>query len=355
MSTLKTHRPSNQGQAMAHAGAPVLPLRASRRDCLVLGSLAALQAAVWAPGLAMAQAAAFPSKPMRVVIAFPPGAAHDTLGRTLATEFSKGFAPGSVAENKPGGGTVIATDFVAKSPPDGHTVLVVGFPFPLINSLYPNARIDVTRDFAPIVNVMSSPNALVVRADSPHKSVRDLIAAAKAQPGRISYASTGNGTSPHLGMELLKRTAGVDITHIPYKGSAPALTDLLGGQVDVMFDNLPNAVPHAKAGRLRILAVTSAQRSKLMPDAPTMIEAGVPDYVMDIWFGVAAPAGTPPEALARLNTEINRILALPEVRARFENVGLDLIGGSADSFGRLIASDVAKWARVVREGNIRVE
>ena len=298
-------------------------------------------------------AQAFPSKPMRVIIAFPPGAAHDTLGRILAAEFSKGYAPGSIAENKPGAGTVIATDFVAKSAPDGHTILVVGFPFPLINSMFPDSKLDVTRDFLPVVNIMSSPNALIARADLPHKSLAELLAAAKASPGKITYASVGNGSSPHMGMELLKRMAGVDILNVPYKGSAPARTAMLASEVDIMFDNLPNVVPMVKGGRMRALAVTSAARSPQLPEAPTMAEAGVPGYVMDIWFGVAVPAGTPPQAVASLNREINRIIALPEVKSRLEGMGLDIIGGSAESFGRTIAADVAKWSQVVREAGIK--
>jgi tripartite-type tricarboxylate transporter receptor subunit TctC len=305
-------------------------------------------------GIAFATLAqAFPTKPIRVVIAFPPGAAHDTLGRILATEFSKGFAPASIAENRPGGGTVIATDLVAKSAPDGHTILMVGFPFPLINSMFPDSGIDVLRDFRAVVNVMSSPNALIARADLPHKSLAELLAAAKASPGKITYASVGNGSSPHMGMELLKRIAGVDILNVPYKGSAPARTAMLGGEVDIMFDNLPNVVPMVKGGRMRALAVTSEKRSPLLPEAPTMAEAGVPGYVMDIWFGVAVPAATPPQAVAALNKEINRIIAQPDVKSRLEGMGLDVIGGSAESFGKTIAADVAKWSAVVRDAGIK--
>lgn len=307
----------------------------------ILGALLALSAQ------------AFPTKPVRVVIAFPPGAAHDALGRILASEFSKGFAPGSIAENKPGGSTIIATDFVAKAPPDGHTLLMVGFPFPLINSMLPSSGIDVTRDFVPVINVMSAPNALIARADLPHRSLAELLAAAKASPGKITYASVGNGSSPHMGMELLKRVAGVDILNVPYKGSSPARTAMLGGEVDIMFDNLPNVVSMVKGGRLQALAVTSAKRSRLLPEAPTMSEAGVPGYVMDIWFGVAVRAGTPPQAVDALNKEINRIIGLPEVRARLEGMGVDIVGGSAESFGKTIAADVAKWSQVVRDAGIK--
>lgn len=313
--------------------------------------LLALLFAALLPAAAPAQT--YPSKPIRVVIAFPPGAAHDMLGRILAAEFAKGFAPGSIAENKPGAGTVIATDFVAKQPADGHTILMVGFPFPLINAMFPSSNIDVLRDFVPVVNVMSSPNALIVKGDSPYKTLAELIASAKAYPGKVTYASVGNGSSPHMGMELLKRVAGVDILNVPYKGSAPARTAMLGGEVHVMFDNLPNVVPAAKSGQLRVLAVTSQARSPLMPEAPTMAEAGVQGYVMDIWFGVAVRAGTPPAAVTALNREVNRIISLPDVKERLGKLGLTINGGSADSFAKTVAEDVAKWSAVARDAGIK--
>jgi tripartite-type tricarboxylate transporter receptor subunit TctC len=325
-----------------------------RRAIGALGAWGALGgAAALLPGAAWGQS--FPSKPMRVIVAFPPGASNDLMGRIIASEMSKGFAPNSVVENRPGGGTVIATDLVVKAPPDGHTLLIVSFPFPLINSLYPGSRIDVTRDLLPIATLTTTPNALVVRADSPFKTLRDLIAFAKANPGKLSYASTGNGSSPHLGAELLKRLTGTFSVHIPYRGSAPAVTDLLGGLVDFMFDNLPNSVPHAKAGRMRVLAVTSAKRSPSMPDVPTMAEAGVPGFVMDVWIGLVTARGAPPTAIAALNRETNRILALPDVRTRLEGLGMEIRGGTPEAFGQLVAADVAKWARVVREANIKVE
>jgi tripartite-type tricarboxylate transporter receptor subunit TctC len=300
-------------------------------------------------GLAPAlQAQTFPPKAVRFVVAFPPGAAHDMLARALAQEFGKGFAPGSIAENKPGGGTVIATSDVVRSPADGHTLLMVGFPTPLINSLHAQARIDVTRDLVPVINVMSAPNALVVRADSPYKTMRELLAYAKANPGVVKYASVGDGSSPHLGMELLKQRADVDLTMVPYKGSAPALTDLLGGHVDVMFDNLPNVVPRVQGTpQMRALAVTSAERSKLLPEVPTMAEGGVADYVLQVWFGVAAPAGTPPQTVTALNAEINRIIAQPEFSGRFTRLGLEMVGGTPEAFGKVIADDTVFWGRMV--------
>ena len=304
---------------------------------------------------AQGSAATFPSKPIKVVVPFPPGAFNDTLGRTLAQEFGKGFAPGSQVDNKPGAGTVIGTDFVAKSAPDGHTILVVAFPFALINSLHPQSKLDVTRDFAPLAWAGSTPNLLVVNPASPYKSVKDLLAAAKAKPGSIPYASTGNGSSNHLSMELLKVMSGTDLTHIPYKGSAPAVTDLIGGQVQALFDNVPNVIQHIKAGRLRALAITSPKRSAALPEIPTVDEAGVPGYQVQVWFGIVAPAATPKDVVAKLNTEINRILALADVKERFTQSGIDIVGGTSDVFDKQIREQVTTWSKVVKEANIKAD
>ena len=304
---------------------------------------------------AQGSAAGFPSKPIRIVVPFPPGAFNDTLGRTLANEFGKGFAPGSQVDNKPGAGTIIGTDFVAKSAPDGHTILVVAFPFALINSLHAHAKIDVTRDFAPLAWAGSTPNLLVVNPASPYKSVKDLLDAAKSKPGTIPYASTGNGTSNHLSMELFKVMSGTNLTHIPYKGSAPAVTDLIGGQVQALFDNMPNVIAHVKAGRLRALAITTPRRSPALPELPTVDEAGVPGYQVQVWFGIVAPAATPKDVVAKLNTEINRILALAEVRERFTQSGIDIVGGAPEVFDKHIREQVATWGKVVKDANIKVD
>ncbi len=316
------------------------------KHVLTIAILAAI-----APLAAFAQG--FPSKPIKVVVPFPPGAFNDTLGRTLAQEFSKGFAPGSQVDNKPGAGTVIGTDFVAKSVADGHTILVVAFPFALLNSLHAQAKIDVTRDFAALAWVGSTPNLLVVNPNSPYKSVRDLVAAAKAEPGKIAYASTGNGTSNHLSMELFKVMSGTNLTHIPYKGSAPAVTDLIGGQVQALFDNVPNVIQHVKAGRLRALAITTPRRVAALPEIPTVDEAGVPGYQVSVWFGVVAPAATPKDVVARLNAEINRVIGLPEVKERFSQSGIEIVGGSPEVFERQIREQVATWGKVVKEANIK--
>jgi tripartite-type tricarboxylate transporter receptor subunit TctC len=322
---------------------------------LFVGALTGVLMGLLAVSAPAAMAQSFPSKPIKIVVPFPPGAFNDTLGRTLASEFAKGFAPGSLVENRPGGGTVIGTDAVMRSPPDGHTLLVVAFPFALINSLHAHAKIDVTRDFAAVTYVGATANLLVVNPNSPYKSVKDVIAAAKAKPGAIPYASTGNGSSNHLSMELFKLMAGVNLNHIPYKGSAPAVTDLIGGQVEALFDNTPNVLPHVKAGRLRALAVSSAKRSALVPDLPTVDEAGVPGYRMQVWFGVVAPAATPKDVIAKLNIEVNRIISSPEVKERFALAGVEVVGGSAESFGAHIKEQVDTWGKVVKDANIKAD
>ena len=315
--------------------------------------LSLMLASTFASTAAIAQT--FPSKPIRIIVPFPPGAFNDTLGRTLATEFSKGFAPGSLVENRPGGGTVIGTELVARSAPDGYTLLIVAFPFALINSIHAQAKIDVTRDFIPLVYVGATPNMLVVNPNSPYKSVKDLIAAAKAKPGSIPYASTGNGSSNHLSMELFKIMANVNLNHIPYKGSAPAVTDLIGGQVEALFDNTPNVLPHVKAGRLRALAVTSPKRSALAPELPTVDEAGVPGYQMQVWFGVVASANTPRDIVVKLNAEINRIISSAEIKEKFAQAGVEVVGGSSEAFGAHVKEQVEIWGKVVREANIKAD
>ena len=231
----------------------------------------------------------------------------------------------------------------------------MAFPFALINSLHPQSKLDVTRDFAPLAWAGSTPNLLVVNPASPYKSVKDLLAAAKAKPGSIPYASTGNGTSNHLSMELFKVMSGTNLNHIPYKGSAPAVTDLIGGQVEALFDNVPNVIQHIKAGRLRALGITTAKRLPSMPDVPTIDEAGVPGYQMSVWFGVVAPAGTPKDVVAKLNIEINRILNLADVKERFGTSGIDIVGGAPEVFEKQIREQVATWGKVVKDANIKAD
>ena len=297
----------------------------------------------------------YPSKPIRIVVPYPPGGFNDTLGRTLAAKFTESWGQPAVVENKPGGNTLIGSDFVAKSAPDGYTLLVVAFPFSVVPSLFKTMPYDTVKDFAPVILAATSPNLLVVNPQLPVKSVGELVALAKAKPGTLSYASTGNGSSNHISMELFKTLAGVDIVHIPYKGSAPAVTDLLGGQVMLMFDNVPNVLPQVKAGRLRALGTSGAQRSALAPDVPTVAEAGVPGYELMVWFGLVAPAGTPREVVQKLNAEVAKILAMPDVRERFMAQGVEPLGSTPEQFGEHIRAQMAKWSKVVRDAGVKAE
>jgi tripartite-type tricarboxylate transporter receptor subunit TctC len=317
--------------------------------CMVPGMAALLLAL-------SATAQTFPSKPVKIVVPFPPGGFNDVLGRTLAQEFQKSWNQPVVVDNRPGGNTIIGSDIVAKSTPDGHTLLVVALPFSVLPSLFAGRLpFDVVKDFAPVSLAAGSPNMLVVNPSVPVNNVKELIALAKAQPGKLTYASTGNGTSNHVSAEYFKMLTGTDLLHIPYKGSAPAVTDLIGGQVNVLFDNVPNVIQHVKAGKLKPLAVTSTKRSFQAPEVPTMQEAGVPDYEVNVWFGVLTTAGTPPDAVAKLNAETVRVLNLPEVRERFRTLGVEVIASSPEQFAQHLKSEIAKWGRVVREAKIRVD
>ena len=302
-----------------------------------------------------AGAQSYPSKPVKIVVPYPPGGFNDTLGRTLAAKFQEAWGQPVVVENKPGANTVIGTDFVAKAAPDGHTLLVVAFPFSVVPSLVKSLPYDTLRDFAPVILAGTTPNLLVVNPQLPVKNVAELLALAKSKPDALSYASTGNGSSNHISMELFKSLAGVKITHIPYKGSAPAVTDLLGGQVMLMFDNAPNVLPQVKAGKLRALATSGAQRTSLAPELPTVAEAGVPGYELMVWFGLVAPAGTPREIVQKLNAEVTRILAMPDVRERFQAQGVEPVGSTPEQFGEHIRAQMAKWSKVVQEAGVKAE
>ncbi|MEK6211688.1 MAG: tripartite tricarboxylate transporter substrate binding protein [Pseudomonadota bacterium] len=297
----------------------------------------------------------YPNKPIRIIVPYTPGGFNDTLARTLGQKLNEKWGRPVVVDNRPGGGTTIGTHLAAKAPADGHTLLVVSFAFGVNPSLYARLPYDTQRDFAPVVLAAGTPNILVVNPQLPVKSVQDLIALAKSKPGKLNYATAGNGSSNHLSMEMFKSMAGVDIVHVPYKGSAPAVTDLIGGQVDVMFDNVPNVLQHVKAGKLRGLAVSSGERSPFAPDLPTVAEAGVPGFDVSVWFGVVAPGGTRPAIVQRLNGEINRILLLAEVRQLFNRQGVESRGGTPGDFAAFLREQTVKWAKVVKESGAKAE
>src|SRR5215212_5562391 len=265
----------------------------------------------------------WPSKPLRYIVPFPPGAFNDTLARTLAAELPKTLGQPVVVENRPGGNTIIGTELAARAPADGYTLYGAALPFSVIQTLY-KTSFDVTRDFAPITLAGVTPNLLVANINAPVNSVKELIAYAKANPGTLNYASTGNGTSNHLSFELFKAMTGTQVTHVPYKGSAPAVTDLIAGQVQVMFDNTPNVLPHVRSGKLKALGVSSKTRTALASEIPTVDEAGVPGSDVGVWFGVLTVAGTPREVVQRLNAEMVRILTSAEVKERFGKVGVEV-------------------------------
>jgi len=298
----------------------------------------------------------YPTKPVRLVVPFPAGGTTDILARAAAQKLSEAWGQQVIVDNRPGAGGNIGAELVAKAPPDGYTLLMGTVGTHAINaSLYSKLPYDHVKDFAPAILVAGVPNVLVVNPSLPVNSVADLIAYAKANPGKLNFASSGSGTSIHLSGELFKTLAGVQMTHVPYKGSAPALTDLMGGQVQLMFDNLPSSLAFIKAGKLRALAVTSTSRAAALPDVPTMIEAGVPGFEASSWFGIVAPAGTPREAVMRINGDVAKWLASPDARERLSSQGAIAAGGSPEDFARHIASDTAKWARVVKESGAKVD
>jgi tripartite-type tricarboxylate transporter receptor subunit TctC len=298
---------------------------------------------------------AYPAKPVRFVVPSSAGGGTDIIARSVAHKLSESLGQQFVVENRPGAGQMIGIELVAKSPADGYTLLMTASTLAINPIMYKKVSYDPQRDFAPITQAASLPNVLVVHPSLPAKSVAELIALAKRQPGRINYASAGIGTSPQMSMELLKSMAKIDMVHIPYKGSAPGVVDLLAGQVTVMTPNVLTALPHIKSGRLRALAVTSAKRSEALPEVPTIAESGLPGYDSVQWYGVLAPAGTPREIVARLHVEIARALRAPDVRERLAADGAEPVGSSPEEFAAFIKSEIEKWARVASAAGIRAE
>jgi len=296
----------------------------------------------------------WPAKTIRYIVPFPPGAFNDTLGRTIATDLSKALGQPVVVDNRPGGNSIIGTEAAAKSAPDGYTLFGAALPFSVIQSLY-KTSFDVTKDFAGITLAGISANLLVAHPSFPPNNVKELIAYARAKPGRINYGSSGNGTSVHLSMEVFKSMTKTFMVHIPYRGSAPVVTDLLAGQIDVMFDNVPNVIQHVRSGKMKALAVSTAKRSPLAPEVPSLDEAGVPGYDLSVWFGVLAPAGTPREIVQRLNTEIVKILQSAEVKERFLKQGVEVQTSTPSDFDAFVRSEVARWAKVINDAGIRAD
>jgi tripartite-type tricarboxylate transporter receptor subunit TctC len=320
-----------------------------------LGQLVAASAALsclFGPGESFALD--YPIRPVHWVVGYPAGGTTDIVARLIGQWLSERLGQQFIIENKPGAGNNIGTQAVINSPADGYTVLLVN-PANAINAtLYQKLPFNFLRDTAPVGGIMRVPNVMEVNPSMPAKTVAEFIAYAKANPDKINWASSGNGTSVHLSGELFKIMTGVALTHVPYRGSAPALTDLLSGTVHVMFDNMPSSLPHIKAGTLRALAVTTAQRSPALPDVPTVSET-VPGYEASAFFGMAVPKGTPAEIIAKLNAEINNGLRDEKVKARLADLGGTLIPGTPEEFGKLVAQETEKWANVIKTGNVPLE
>jgi len=303
---------------------------------------------------AFAQAPAWPAKTVGVVVTLSPGSTSDILARVVGEQMGKSLGQAFVIENRPGAGGNIAGDYVAHQPADGYTIMLASISSHGINpALYAKMPYDALRDFTPVIALASSPNVLIASNETPAVSVKELITWMKSQPaGQINFASAGAGTSMHLAGELFNSLVGVKTTHIPYKGSPEAVTAVMKNEVTMMFPNAPNAVPLAKSGKLKLLAVTSPKRLSWLPDVPTVAEAGLPGFDVVAWFGFVAPAGVPADIIARLNVEAQKALALPAVREALTKQGFDVMGGSSQEFGQFMKSEIDKWTRVVNSANL---
>ncbi|HYK14954.1 MAG TPA: tripartite tricarboxylate transporter substrate binding protein [Burkholderiales bacterium] len=314
---------------------------------LLVGALA------WLPN---AGAQEYPTKPIRLVITYPPGGNTDLVGRALALKLGEFMGQQVVVDNRGGAGGVLGSMITAQSAPDGYTIMLGTSAGMVINPLLSRKlTYDPVRDFAPVSMVVIVPQLLVINPQLPVKNVRELIAFAKAKPGYLNAGSSGVGTPNHFGTELLKWLAGVDIVHVPYKGGAPALTDLLGGQIQMAFSSVPAVLPHIKAGRLVALGVGSAKRSPALPNIPTIAEAGVPGYEYTTWYGIFAPAKTPRTLIARLNTEIVKAMETPDIKDRFTALGGDPDPGTPEELRAYMANESAKWAKIIKAANVRIE
>ena len=301
-------------------------------------------------------AQAFPAKSVKMIVPYPPGGGNDTLGRLFAAKLSERTGQQFVVENRPGAGAMIGTEAAARSAADGYTILLSSIATHALSpNLYSKVPYDPVKDFAPVTLLGIAPTVLVVTNDLPAKDLSELVAAAKAKPGDLAYASGGNGTPPHINGEVFKSVAGVDLLHVPYKGGGPALVDLMAGRVQVMLDTAASAMPHVRSGKLRALAITGLKRSPEYPDLPTFAEAGMPHYDTNAWYSIHAPAGTPPEVVRRLNAELVVILKDPDVHARFKQLSTDPIGNTPEEFAAFVKTELDKYARIIKGAGIRLD
>jgi tripartite-type tricarboxylate transporter receptor subunit TctC len=307
-------------------------------------------------GVGVANAAdTYPSKPIHLIVGFSPGGSADTVGRALAEGLSTRLGQPVIVENKAGANGNIAAEMVSRAAPDGYTIYFPSIGHAVNASLYKNLPYDPVKDFTAIGGVFSAPNMLVVPVSSPYKSVTDIINAARANPGKLTFASSGSGTSVHLSAELFEKMAKIDMIHVPYKGTGSAMPDVISGQVDMSFPNLPSAVPQVKAGNLRAIGVTTAKRSAAAPDIPTIAESGLPGYEMSTWYGLVAPANLPASIRNRLNTELQSILADPKFKDKLIAQGADPMPGTPDQFAQLIKSEIERWRKLIAQTKITIE
>ena len=296
----------------------------------------------------------WPNKPIRWIVPFPPGGAMDVMARALAEKSSKSLGQAVVIENKPGAGGNIGADFVARSDADGYTMMITSIGMATNKYLYPKLSYDPVKDFSPVSLIAIVPNVLVTNATQPNvKTVSDVIANAKAQPGKLNYASAGNGSSIHLAGEVFTSMAKIDMQHIPYKGSNPAVTDLLGGQVNYMFDSITSAKPHIDSGKLRPIGITTSKRSKALPNVPTIAESGLPGYEVTPWFAVFVPAATPKPIVNKLNAALLDALKSPEIKAKFDGIGAEPLGTTPDELASYLNKEIERWGKVISTNNIK--
>ncbi len=302
-----------------------------------------------------AWAQSFPTKPIRIIVPFPAGGTTDIFARIISQKLSENLKQQVLVDNRGGASGMIGTELLVKSPPDGYTLMITATHHVINPSLYKKMAFDILKDLVNITLVATSPNVLVAHHSFAPNSIKELIALAKAKPGQLNFASTGIGGANHLSGELFKSMAGIDIVHIPYKGAAPAMNDLLAGHVSLMFDTIGIELPYVRAGKLKALGVTTAKRTALAPDIPTIAESGVPGYEASSWFGMYGPAGMPKEILTRINTEVAKVLHAPDIQKRFHDYGAEAIGNPPDQFAVFVKSEMAKWAKVVKDCNVHIE
>ncbi|WP_374672387.1 tripartite tricarboxylate transporter substrate binding protein [Acidovorax temperans] len=327
----------------------------TKRQTLALLACA-LASATLPAAHAQAPAASWPSKPIRWVVPFPPGGAMDAIARTLGEKAGKTLGQPFVIENKPGAGGNIGADFVAKQPGDGYTLMITSIGMATNKPLYGKLSYDPIKDFAPVSLLAVVPNVLVTNATQPDvKTAKDVIAAARKAPGKLTYASAGNGTSIHLAGEVFTSLAQVDMLHVPYKGSGPAVSDLLGGQVNYMFDSITSARPHIESGKLRALGLTTAKRSKSLPNVPTLAEAGLPGYEVSPWFAVFMPAATPKDIVAKVNSALLEAMKDPDVVKRFETIGAEPVGSTPEEMAQHLARESERWTKLIQERGIKLD